>query len=246
MPRLQHKASNDIAVAARRMSINQVVSSIPDPKEEERKRKAVSVCVVCESRGIISDSLSLIPVSQAVAKKERRKKSIERLFVTPGARECIDGVVKAAIEDLQKEEDEGQEHTPVSKLQVREREFSSRNSFYSISYLTKDVFYGICISRLGHYFHRLVGYKLCEARVSCNFLLFNSPPSLLAFVTYCYTLSGCVYCVKAILTKAKEMESAERLFEYFVPDNHRDGLISHEAFSNAMKSISPEFMQVLN
>ncbi len=53
-------------------------------------------------------------------------------------------------------------------------------------------------------------------------------------------------CVKAILTKAKETESAERLFEYFVPDDHGNGLISHEVFSNAMKSISPEFMQVIH
>ncbi len=103
--------------------------------------------MVCKSRGIISDSLSLNSVPQAVAKKIRRKKSVERLFVTQGARRCIDGVVNAAIEDLQKEEGKGQEHTPVSKLQVREREFSSTNSVYSISYLTKDVFYGICISR---------------------------------------------------------------------------------------------------
>ncbi len=50
--------------------------------------------------------------------------------------------------------------------------------------------------------------------------------------------------MKAVLTKAKEMESAERIFEYFVPDDHGDGLVSREAFSNAMKSISSEFMQV--
>ncbi len=50
--------------------------------------------------------------------------------------------------------------------------------------------------------------------------------------------------MKAILSRAKEKESAELLFEHFVPDDDVEGLISREAFSNAMKSISPEFAQV--
>ncbi len=73
---------------------------------------------MCVCLGIIADSLSLDSVTQAVAKKERRKKSVERLFLTEGVRECIDGVIKAAIADLEKEEVGGQEYTPVSKLQV--------------------------------------------------------------------------------------------------------------------------------
>ncbi len=50
--------------------------------------------------------------------------------------------------------------------------------------------------------------------------------------------------MKATLTRAKEKKSAELLFEHFVPDDDAEGLISREAFSNAMKSISTAFAQV--
>ncbi len=79
------------------------------------------VCLWCESGGIIiSDNMSYNSVLQAIAKKERRKASIERLFLTQGAKKSITEVLKAAVQDLKKEEDAG-ERTPISTLQVRER-----------------------------------------------------------------------------------------------------------------------------